>query len=55
MTSPFFRSKPTQWSELYRQWLAYSEAENEERKNGWKPESSSLLATLTGRASPSSR
>ena len=36
MSRPFFHSPPTKWSELYKGWLAYAEAHNEERKNGWQ-------------------
>jgi len=47
MTRPFFHSPPTRWSEAYKEWLAYSEANNEERKSGWK-KLSTLAVVLSG-------
>jgi hypothetical protein len=45
----YYHSQPTTWSRAYAEWLSYSEANNEERKNGWKPnEGRTLLNILTG-------
>jgi hypothetical protein len=49
MTEPrnYYHSAPTTWSQAYAGWLAYSEANNEERKNGWK-RLSPLAIVLSG-------
>jgi hypothetical protein len=49
-----FRSElGRQWHELYKGWLAYAEATNEERKNGWK-KLSILEGVLSGEIEPAS-
>ena len=53
MIRPFFHSPPTRWSELYAGWLAYAEATNHERKNGWR-KLSPLERVLSGIESASS-
>jgi hypothetical protein len=49
---PVFRDdRCRQWHDLYQGWMAYAEAHNEERRNGWK-KLSRLAVILSGETEP---